>query len=67
MGAAAENLTTLVTITHASSDLRTDFMHNGAYCLVGIDLAPSFGSCLQTAWAVLELLDKIITMWTVLS
>ena len=53
--------------TRVSSDLRTDFTHNGAYCLVGIDLAPSFGARQQSAWGALELSDKITTMWSGLS
>ena len=50
-----------------SSDLRIDCMRNGSYCLVGIDLAPSFGARLHFAWGALELSDKITTMWSGLS
>ena len=53
--------------TRVSSDLRTDFTHNGVHCLVGIALAPSYGAWQHSAWGALELSDKITTMWSDLS
>ena len=53
--------------TRVSSALRTDFTRSGVHCLMGIDLAPSFGARLHSAWGALELSDKITTMWSGLS